>query len=142
MMIFCKSSIRGLVFITRTLRLRLVQQRTRVVWNQSLCSYEVEQFVEKECRFVTLDVRHPPNSSDPSVSKLLSGPGLAPERHMKDENIIVQAQASRPLRRLLTSSQRSIRSPQQPTNTPILIKQKLSSDYPALFYPIGDISLS
>ena len=82
-MIFCKSSIRGLVFITPTLRLRLVQQRTGVVWDQLLCSSDVKQFVEKDAdlfhsTFVTL-LR---NSSDPFVSKLLSGPGLAPKRHM------------------------------------------------------------
>ena len=98
MMIFCKSSIRGLVFITHTLRLPLFQQRTRVVWDQPLCSYEVQQFVEKDAdllhsTFVAL-LR---NSSDLFVSKLLSGPGPAPERRMTDENI-VQAHASRPLR--------------------------------------------
>ena len=140
MMIFCKSSTRGLVFITRTLRLRLVQQRTGVVWDQPLCSYEVKQYVEKDgdllhSTFVTL-LR---DSSDPFVSKLLSGPGLAPERHMKDENIIVQA--FRPLRRQPPTSQRSMRYSQQPTNTPILIKKRLSSDYPVQFYPIGDICL-
>ena len=59
MMIFCKSSIRGLLFITRTLRLRLAQQRTEVLWDQPLCSYEVEQYVEKDpdllqSTFVTL----------------------------------------------------------------------------------------
>ena len=63
-------------------------------------SYDVKQFVEKDAdlldsAFVTL-LR---NSSDPFVSKLLSGPGLAAEKHTKDENIIVQAQvSSRPLR--------------------------------------------
>ena len=110
MMIFCQNSIRGLVFITRTLHLRLVQQRTRVVWDQQLCSYDVKQFVEKDAdllhsTFISL-LR---NFSDPFVSKLLSGSGLAPERRMKDENIIVQAQASRSLRRLPPFSQRSIR---------------------------------
>ena len=97
MMIFCRSSIRDLVFITRTLRLRLVQQRTGVVWDQQLCSHQVKQFVEKDAdllhsTFVTL-LR---NSSDPFGSELLSGPGLAPERRMKDENIIVHSRRTPP----------------------------------------------
>ncbi|KAG5641699.1 hypothetical protein DXG03_004417 [Asterophora parasitica] len=63
-------------------------------------SYDVAGFVEKDSdlldsAFVTL-LR---NSTEPFVSKLLSGPSLAAERHNKDENIIVQAQvSSRPLR--------------------------------------------
>ncbi|OCH89984.1 chitin synthase [Obba rivulosa] len=66
------------------------------------CSYDVHGFVEKDtdildCSFVTV-LR---NSSDPFVSKLMSGPSLATERHSKDESIIVQAQvSSRPLRQL------------------------------------------
>jgi chitin synthase len=64
------------------------------------CSYDIASFVEKDSdlldsAFVTL-LR---NSSDGFVSKLVSGPSLAAERHSKDEAIIVQAQASsRPLR--------------------------------------------
>ncbi|KAG5652272.1 hypothetical protein H0H81_005583 [Sphagnurus paluster] len=63
-------------------------------------SYDISGFVEKDSdlldsAFVTL-LR---NSAEPFVSKLLSGPSLAAERHNKDENIIVQAQvSSRPLR--------------------------------------------
>jgi len=63
-------------------------------------SYDVAHFVEKDSdlldsAFVSL-LR---NSSDAFVSKLLSGPSLAAERHSKDEHIIVQAQvSSRPLR--------------------------------------------
>ncbi|KAG0695993.1 glycosyltransferase family 2 protein [Suillus ampliporus] len=64
------------------------------------CSYDVMSFVEKDSdmldsAFVTL-LR---NSSDGFMSKLVSGPSLAAERHSKDEAIIVQAQvSSRPLR--------------------------------------------
>ena len=63
-------------------------------------SYDVTHFVEKDSdlldsAFVSL-LR---NSSDGFVSKLLSGPSLAAERHSKDDQIIVQAQvSSRPLR--------------------------------------------
>lgn len=63
-------------------------------------SYDATQFVEKDTdlldsAFVTL-LR---NSAEPFVSKLLSGPSLAVEKHSKDESIIVQAQvSSRPLR--------------------------------------------
>ncbi|THG97676.1 hypothetical protein EW026_g4373 [Hermanssonia centrifuga] len=64
------------------------------------CSYDATDFVEKDVdlldsAFVTL-LR---NSSDSFVSKLMSGPSLATERHSKDDGIIVQAQvSSRPLR--------------------------------------------
>ncbi|KAG1857448.1 glycosyltransferase family 2 protein [Suillus subluteus] len=64
------------------------------------CSYDVMNFIEKDSdlldsAFVTL-LR---NSSDAFMSKLVSGPSLAAERHSKDEAIIVQAQvSSRPLR--------------------------------------------
>ena len=64
------------------------------------CSYDTTGFVEKDVdildsAFVTL-LR---NSTDPFVSKLMSGPSLATERHSKDDAIIVQAQvSSRPLR--------------------------------------------
>src|SRR6266436_8344911 len=64
------------------------------------CSYDVTGFVEKnndmlDSAFVSL-LR---NSSDTFVSKLLSGPSLAAEKHSKDESIVVQAQvSSRPLR--------------------------------------------
>ena len=63
-------------------------------------SYDVKHFVEKDSdlldsAFVSL-LR---DSSDGFVSKLLSGPSLAAERHSKDDQIIVQAQvSSRPLR--------------------------------------------
>jgi chitin synthase len=63
-------------------------------------SYDVTHFVEKDSdlldsAFVSL-LR---NSSDGFVSKFLSGPSLAAERHNKDDQIIVQAQvSSRPLR--------------------------------------------
>ena len=64
------------------------------------CSYDVTGFVEKDASlidpaFVTL-LRH---SADPFVSKLMSGVGMALERHPKDETIVVQAQVfSRPIR--------------------------------------------
>lgn len=64
------------------------------------CSYDVTNFVEKDSdlldsAFVTLLRK----SSDAFMSKLVSGPSLAAERHSKDEAIIVQAQvSSRPLR--------------------------------------------
>jgi len=63
-------------------------------------SYDASNFVEKDAdlvdsAFVTL-LR---GSSDSFVSKLLSGPSLAAEKHSKDESIVVQAQvSSRPLR--------------------------------------------
>lgn len=63
-------------------------------------SYDVTNFIERDTdlvdsAFVTI-LR---NSTDPFVAKLMSGPSLATERHNKDDNIIVQAQASsRPLR--------------------------------------------
>ncbi|EIW76465.1 glycosyltransferase family 2 protein [Coniophora puteana RWD-64-598 SS2] len=63
-------------------------------------AYDVRQFIEKDAdlvdaAFVTL-LRA---SQDAFVSKLVSGPSLAAERHSKDEGIIVQAQvSSRPLR--------------------------------------------
>jgi len=63
-------------------------------------SYDISKFIEKDSdlldsAFVSL-LR---GSTDPFVSKLLSGPSLAAERHNKDESIIVQAQvSSRPLR--------------------------------------------
>lgn len=64
------------------------------------CSYDVSGFVEKntdmlDSAFVSL-LR---NSSDAFVSKLLSGPSLAVEKHNNDQSIVVQAQvSSRPLR--------------------------------------------
>ncbi|KAF9647836.1 P-loop containing nucleoside triphosphate hydrolase protein [Thelephora ganbajun] len=64
------------------------------------CSYDVTGFVEKDASlidpaFVTL-LRH---SADPFISKLMSGVGMALERHPKDETIVVQAQVfSRPIR--------------------------------------------
>jgi len=64
------------------------------------CSYDVTGFVEKDAclidpAFVTL-LRH---SADPFISKLMSGIGMALERHPKDETIVVQAQVfSRPVR--------------------------------------------
>ena len=64
------------------------------------CSYDVTGFVEKNTDM--LDSAFVPllrNSSDSFVSKLLSGPSLAAEKHHKDETIVVQAQvSSRPLR--------------------------------------------
>lgn len=63
-------------------------------------SYDVTKFVQRDSdlldsAFVSL-LR---NSSDGFVSKLLSGPSLAAEKHNKDESIVVQAQvSSRPLR--------------------------------------------
>ena len=63
-------------------------------------SYEASHFIEKDAdlldsAFVSL-LR---NSSEAFVSKLLSGPSLAAEKHNKDESIVVQAQvSSRPLR--------------------------------------------
>jgi chitin synthase len=63
-------------------------------------SYDASHFVEKDAdlldsAFVSL-LR---NSSEAFVSKLLSGPSLAAEKHNKDESIVVQAQvSSRPLR--------------------------------------------
>jgi chitin synthase len=64
------------------------------------CSYDVTGFVEKNTDM--LDSAFVPllrNSSDTFVSKLLSGPSLAAEKHSKDESIVVQAQvSSHPLR--------------------------------------------
>ncbi|KAF4575437.1 hypothetical protein EYR40_004823 [Pleurotus pulmonarius] len=63
-------------------------------------SYDVSSFIEKDSdildsAFVSL-LR---NSTDGFVSKLVSGPSMATEKHSKDENIIVQAQvSSRPFR--------------------------------------------
>ncbi|EGO00358.1 glycosyltransferase family 2 protein [Serpula lacrymans var. lacrymans S7.3] len=63
-------------------------------------SYDVSSFVEKDAdlldpAFVSL-LR---SSSDPFVSKLVSGPSLATEKHQSDDGTIVQAQvSSRPLR--------------------------------------------
>ncbi|KAF8967535.1 chitin synthase [Flammula alnicola] len=63
-------------------------------------SYDATNFIEKDAdlldsAFVSL-LR---NSSETFVSKLLSGPSLAAEKHYKDDSIIVQAQvSSRPLR--------------------------------------------
>lgn len=64
------------------------------------CFYDVSQFVAKDADFLdSAFVSLLRNSSEPFVSKLFSGPSLAAERHVKDENIIVQAQvSSRPLR--------------------------------------------
>lgn len=64
------------------------------------CSYDVTGFVEKDASlidpaFITL-LRH---SADPFISKLMSGVGMALEKHLKDETIVVQAQVfSRPIR--------------------------------------------
>ncbi|KAL0581503.1 hypothetical protein V5O48_000561 [Marasmius crinis-equi] len=64
------------------------------------CVYEVSDFVERDtdlvdAAFVTL-LR---GSSEAFVAKLFSGPGVAAERHVMDENIVVQAQVmSRPMR--------------------------------------------
>lgn len=64
------------------------------------CSYDVTGFIEKDAglldsAFVSL-LRQ---SSDPWISKLMSGLGMALERHHKDDAIIVQAQViSRPIR--------------------------------------------
>ncbi|KAH7905136.1 glycosyltransferase family 2 protein [Hygrophoropsis aurantiaca] len=64
------------------------------------CSYDIGGFIEKDAdlldsAFVSL-LRH---STDGFVSKLVSGPSLAAEKHSKDEGIVVQAQvSSRPLR--------------------------------------------
>jgi chitin synthase len=63
-------------------------------------TYDISKFIEKDSdlldsAFVSL-LR---SSMDPFVSKLMSGPSLAAEKHSKDESIIVQAQvSSRPLR--------------------------------------------
>jgi chitin synthase len=63
-------------------------------------SYDITKFIETDSglldsAFVSL-LR---SSTDPFVSKLMSGPSLAEEKHNKDESIIVQAQvSSRPLR--------------------------------------------
>ncbi|KAF9266073.1 glycosyltransferase family 2 protein [Marasmius fiardii PR-910] len=64
------------------------------------CIYEITDFVERDtdlvdAAFVTL-LR---GSSEPFIAKLFSGPGVAAERHVMDENIVVQAQVmSRPMR--------------------------------------------
>ncbi|KAG7097579.1 hypothetical protein E1B28_004916 [Marasmius oreades] len=64
------------------------------------CVYNVADFVERDtdlvdAAFVTL-LR---GSSEPFIAKLFSGPGVAAERHVMDENIVVQAQVmSRPMR--------------------------------------------
>ncbi|TFY68562.1 hypothetical protein EVJ58_g936 [Rhodofomes roseus] len=64
------------------------------------CSYDVHGFVEKDTDILdTAFVSLLRNSTDPFISKLMSGPSLATERHAKDESIIAQAQvSSRPLR--------------------------------------------
>ncbi|KAK7469967.1 hypothetical protein VKT23_001403 [Stygiomarasmius scandens] len=75
--------------------------------------YDVTDFVDKDTdlvdsAFVTL-LR---NSEDGFVAKLLSGPSLAAEKHVKDENIIVQAQvSSRPLRSITPIPVSSASSP-------------------------------
>ncbi|KAK7037679.1 hypothetical protein VNI00_010904 [Paramarasmius palmivorus] len=62
--------------------------------------YDVANFVERDtdlvdAAFVTM-LR---SSSEAFVAKLFSGPGVAAERHVMDENIVVQAQVmSRPMR--------------------------------------------
>jgi hypothetical protein len=63
-------------------------------------SYDVTHFVEKDSDLLdSASISLLRNSSDRFVSKLLSGPSLAAERHSKDDQIIVQAQvSSRPLR--------------------------------------------
>ncbi|PPQ77158.1 hypothetical protein CVT25_010786 [Psilocybe cyanescens] len=79
-------------------------------------SYDAANFIEKDAdlvdsAFVSL-LRH---SSETFVSKLLSGPSLAAERHNKDESIIVQAQvSSRPLRQPTTilSSNNTVPAPE------------------------------
>ncbi|KAL0070282.1 hypothetical protein AAF712_002774 [Marasmius tenuissimus] len=64
------------------------------------CVYDVRDFVERDtdlvdAAFVTL-LR---GSTEAFVAKLFSGPGVAAERHVMDENIVVQAQVmSRPMR--------------------------------------------
>ncbi|KAG8937086.1 hypothetical protein FRC02_006286 [Tulasnella sp. 418] len=64
------------------------------------CTYDVRGFIEKDAdvldsAFVSL-LRQ---SSDGFISRLVSGPSLAVERHHKDPNTVVQAQVtSRPLR--------------------------------------------
>ncbi|KAH9919697.1 chitin synthase [Fomitopsis serialis] len=64
------------------------------------CSYDVHGFVEKDTDILdTAFVSLLRNSTDPFISKLMSGPSLATERHAKDESMIAQAQvSSRPLR--------------------------------------------
>ncbi|KAG8898841.1 hypothetical protein FRB99_007125 [Tulasnella sp. 403] len=59
------------------------------------CTYDVNGFVEKDAdildsAFVTLLRR----STDPFISRLLSGPSLATEMHSKDTGTVVQAQVS------------------------------------------------
>jgi chitin synthase len=93
-------------------------------------SYDVAHFVEKDSdlldsAFVSL-LR---NSSDGFVSKLLSGPSLAAERHSKDEQIIVQAQvSSRPLR-----NPSPVLSPE---NTLPAVQDEHPSLDPAKTYPV------
>ena len=77
------------------------------------CTYDMSGFVERDAdlldaAFVSL-LR---SSSDPFISKLVSGPSLSVETHYNDPNIIVQAQvSSRPLRRPTTVSGAAIESP-------------------------------
>ncbi|KIY65055.1 glycosyltransferase family 2 protein [Cylindrobasidium torrendii FP15055 ss-10] len=59
------------------------------------CSYDAHNFIEKDTDL--LDAAFVPllrNSGEPFVAKLFSGPSLAAEKHVRDENIVVQAQVS------------------------------------------------
>ncbi|KAH7916607.1 glycosyltransferase family 2 protein [Hygrophoropsis aurantiaca] len=77
------------------------------------CTYDVTNFVEKDAdlldpAFVTL-LR---SSTDPLVTKLVSGPSLSTEKHQGDGETIVQAQvSSRPLREPTSFSPKSDENP-------------------------------
>ena len=64
------------------------------------CSYDVTGFVEKDASLIDpAFIALLRNSADPFISKLMSGVGMALEKHPKDETIVVQAQVfSRPIR--------------------------------------------
>ncbi|KAI5116392.1 hypothetical protein M0805_005329 [Coniferiporia weirii] len=81
------------------------------------CTYDVTAFIEKDsdlfdAGFVSL-LR---NSTDPFVSKLVSGPSLATETHNQDSSIVVQAQvSSRPLRHATTLNPDGTSSSDEPS---------------------------
>jgi len=91
------------------------------------CSYDVTGFVEKDASLIdpaliTL-LRH---SADPFISKLMSGVGMALEKHPKDETIVVQAQVfSRPIRQPT-----SITSPRSATSSDPHAELDPSKTYP------------
>jgi len=59
------------------------------------CSYDITNFIEKDLDLLdSAFVMLLSNSSDGFMSKFVSSPSLAAERHSKDKGILVQAQVS------------------------------------------------